>query len=417
MNDAAGESEGREALHLLESCADAVLRTDDGTDIPCCRYNILKTCSILKDLVDNFALDTDAAGRCILPVPNTKPAKLQLAMKLVHGVQAIDSLSLEEVALACDGLALLGCSALDELLMDRLSDCLANASDPALIKEHLQKLLHSEQHRQTALTRLVVLCPLWTEFKDMFLAMPMTVDLARFALKSLVKFYPADLVFEALLNSLPTHGLTPTHCFELFGDIGTGVYFHPEDVRATLDALTDMFEYKGWVNKSELIATSSAFAFLPANTGAVRRLNIFCLPYLLGHVRCHSRRRTRYFDGDRGNGVHGVFFRPRRASARPPSSARSGNVRTNCRCAGRRCTGHAYAGRHSYADCHSYTDCCNAYANCNAAGKRCSVHAVAVRPGGCNSRRHAVDAKVSARKDPDERCVRVEIDAQANAQA
>lgn len=142
MNDAAGESEGREALHLLESCADAVLRTDDGTDIPCCRYNILKTCSILKDLVDNFALDTDAAGRCILPVPNTKPAKLQLAMKLVHGVQAIDSLSLEEVALACDGLALLGCSALDELLMDRLSDCLANASDPALIKEHLQKLLH-----------------------------------------------------------------------------------------------------------------------------------------------------------------------------------------------------------------------------------------------------------------------------------
>lgn len=237
-------------LQLLESCSDMVLQCSDGRRIPCVRYHLVTTCEAIRHVtedIDDAMLDKDERGRTVVPFPNVDASDLAIAVEVVHGVTAISELCEGTAPAALRGLRALGMDALDDDILGRIWELVRGDSLPA-IRPHMDDLLHTPGVRTHVLRRLVVLCPTWTGFATHVLRhVAMDVCTASWMLHHLTKFYPAGLVFGAVLEALPRTALAdPGTALRLFTGPRNTSSYHPAEALDVLRALGRVFAREGW---------------------------------------------------------------------------------------------------------------------------------------------------------------------------
>jgi hypothetical protein len=232
---------------LLATCADAVMRTSEGRDILCTRYTCMASCAVLRDLMDGVTLDKTPDGKTIIPVPAVAYTTLELAVHLIHGVRLVSSLTIGEVARACEGMDVLGCTALEESLMDRLWDLVGNQASLKLLREHADRLLRSTPHRRAVVRHALRMAPLWRDFRTGFLdGLAMGGPLAIFLADALTSFFPPPVVIRTLVKALPPESRTQDTILKLAGLQHAGACYHPAETETLLEVLTTAFTEGGW---------------------------------------------------------------------------------------------------------------------------------------------------------------------------
>lgn len=229
---------------LMNRCADMRLRADDGTIIPCCRYNCLSTCTVLRELAES--MDVQPGQEFEVPVPNVPSLPLRLAVESLHGLRCPTTLSLDEVKETLHGLDVLGCTCLDFLLLDRAWS-LVQKAPLDVFTSFAPHFLQSKTYQLPCLKELVRRMPLWTDFQDWLSAWSdLDATLAKVMVANLVKFYPACTVLLTIFDELPNAAMTETTLLELIGLAHTDVFYHPEDVRLILQRVVNVFTVRHW---------------------------------------------------------------------------------------------------------------------------------------------------------------------------
>ena len=232
---------------LLCACADAVVCTSDGSQIPCSKYTCMASCALLRELMDATTLDKTLDGKLIIPMPGMDSACLRLTLEVLHGVRRVTSLSLPEVTLVLRGVGYLGCTAMDEPLMDRVWS-LVSYTSLSTVQQHAGKLLRYPKHAIKTLNLLIRMMPLWIDFKT-FLEddrLEMDAELAVFLATHMVKFFPPATTVCTLVDLLPRASLTQTTLLRLAGVPGGGVYFHPRETVGLITMLHTYYKSKQW---------------------------------------------------------------------------------------------------------------------------------------------------------------------------
>ena len=235
--------------NLLGECADAVVRTSDWTDIPCCKFTCLSSCSVLRDLIeacDPAALHTTPDGKLIIPVPGISTNALKLAIDLVHGLSNARDLSLEDTLLAYTGLDVLGCHTLNDDLDTQLW-ALVSPLPLAGIKQHMGRLLRSLRHRDQVLNMLVRLAPLWKDVK-LLVEEELELDAKNvvWVAKELMRFFPPATVVCLLIDALPMVSRSSDIILQLVGIPESGSHYHPAEIVSLLKTVVRVFRSKKW---------------------------------------------------------------------------------------------------------------------------------------------------------------------------
>lgn len=262
-----------------------VLRCGDGREIPCVRYECLVSCEVLQHLAEDVTLHKDARGRAIVPFPNVDSADLATAIQVIHGITPPGELDASSAPAALRGLHALGHRTLVAPVMQQLWAVLSvSSTDLARDAEpHVNELLHTASVRLDVLRALVRACPTWREFSERVMPhVRMDLDLARWLLGHLVKFFPAGPVFLCVLDSVPTSVLTPESALSLFTPPGAVSYHPPEAmdvVRALADAMggtqnTDTHNAQNTHNGSTEAWVPSVLEFMRAMLAATQVYDI-----------------------------------------------------------------------------------------------------------------------------------------------
>lgn len=260
---------------LLASCADAVVRTSGGRDILCTRYTCMATCSVLRDLMDGVTLEQTPDGKTIIPVPAVEYETLELAIHLIHGVRLAALLSAAEVHRACKGMDVLGCTALEEVLMDRLWDLIGSHASLPLLREHADRLLQSQPHRRLVVRHALRMAPLWRDFRTRFLdGLEMGAPLALFLADTLTSFFPPPVVIRTLVQALPPASRTQDTLLKLAGLQHAGGCYHPAETESLLEVLTAAYAEGGWdplvrAVFENLLEAQRAYVVAPASTAVL----------------------------------------------------------------------------------------------------------------------------------------------------
>lgn len=263
---------------LLRECADAVVCTSDGTRILCSKYTCMASCPLLREVMESTAMEKTPDGQlCIIPIPNMDSSCLELTLDIIHGVRRVAALDLSEVTSVIRGTSFLGCTAMDEPLMDRLW-ALVSVASMTTVRQHVGKLLRSRRHAVRTLNMLMRMMPLWRDFKafldneDDYL--DMDVELAVFLATHMVKFFPPATSLCAVVDLLPRASFTQATLLKLAGIPGSGVYFHPRETVALVNMLLTYFGAKKWDQLLEgvfrtLLDASRRYETFPQNAASI----------------------------------------------------------------------------------------------------------------------------------------------------
>lgn len=262
------------SLALLETCSDMVLQCSDGVIIPCIRYYCITTCEVIRNLVEDVELSHDALGRTAVPFPNVDSRVLALAIEVIHNIRTVPDLDEDTAPRALEGLRALGHTGLNAAITEHLWKRLCDAEFGA-IQPHINELLHTRSVRLNVLRRLVVLRPLWTQFRgDVLARVAMTVKLATWMLPLLTKFYPAGPLFLHVLDALPLSVLDAPTTLSLFAAPGNATAYHPAEATDVVQALAKKFKQGGW--------DSATMGFLGALLSAMQVFDV--APHLANQV-------------------------------------------------------------------------------------------------------------------------------------
>lgn len=240
-----------------------VLRCGDGREIPCVRYECLVSCEVLQHLAEDVTLHKDGRGRAIVPFPNVNSADLATAIQVIHDITPPGELDASSAPAALRGLHALGHRTLVAPVMQQLWAVLSvSSTDLARDAEpHVNELLHTASVRLDVLRALVRACPTWREFSERVMPhVRMDLDLARWLLGHLVKFFPAGPVFLCVLDSVPTSVLTPESALSLFTPPGA-VSYHPPEAMDVVRALADAM---GGTQNTQNTHNGSTEAWVPS---------------------------------------------------------------------------------------------------------------------------------------------------------
>lgn len=217
---------------LLDACADVSVTCSDGTVIRCCRFQVSTQCKAIARLLE------DCPNTPEIPIPGVDSDALRFALDLVHGIEQCDAMGLAAAVKAREGLRILDCDAFDGAIAAQIWSQLRNAP-LAMFQDHVNDLLRDTHIRQEVLRRLVVLCPLWTDFKPL-LGGVLGVDLsmAPFLLSTLAKVFPVSLLYAAVVNKLPAASLAAPDRLLALGSLhGVSTYMHPSEARDVMRIL------------------------------------------------------------------------------------------------------------------------------------------------------------------------------------
>lgn len=245
-----------EALALLDRCSDLVLRCSDGTEIPCVTFQCVRTCEVIRHVMQDVPLSRDPRGRSVIPFPNVDSTDLALAAEVVHEVRAVDDLVADAIPSVLRGLRALGHVASQGPVMERLWSAVKGCSEAA-IRPHLTDLLHTPSLRCKVLQRMVRLCPTWGSFSATLDHVLMDVQLAAWLMLNLSRRYPAGPLFTRLVGMIPAAVLDGNAALGLFVSPGVATAFHPAEA---VDALETMGDTLGRCNDSRAWAGVRGFA-------------------------------------------------------------------------------------------------------------------------------------------------------------
>lgn len=259
-DDAAGTS----ARQLLTATADVYIKLSDGNRLPASKFvlamrspvmrGVMESCTLQREPMPRprstpgGAVEADAEADAEAPLVEVlpllgavaHPQSVSLALDVIHGVRAVQELTLSQMPALREGMDILGCDHFNSSITLYIWTLLATSADPLEFVPHLDCLLSMSLVRAECLERMVVLVPTWSAFVSTFIDamadLPFTV--ADFMMARLAPFFPAGLLFTTLLQKLCASSPTPgEHALSLLGCRGTGVHFHPVEARDAVDAV------------------------------------------------------------------------------------------------------------------------------------------------------------------------------------
>lgn len=222
---------------MLRDCADMVLRLPGGTDVPCVRYNMMASCEIVRFLAEDVVLDTDAAGRAVVPLPGVDEPSIRITVDLLHGIALVKDLSRDDTKGALQGMDVLGSRVLLPSLHSRLWHWMEHDTLADLLP-FVPRLATEPGVQLPLMRRLVVLKPMWSEFRrDVLARLPVDFELARVLLSHAIRCFPASTVLAAVVEQLqhPTADKVLALCGE------HGSYYHPGEVEDVMTLLERTF--------------------------------------------------------------------------------------------------------------------------------------------------------------------------------
>lgn len=221
----------------------------DGGEVPCDRYIMRTFCSVIRTLLDSDAeCAADERGRTVLPMPGQAPGPFQVAVDLLHGCRHVWDLSLDDALAAMACLEYLGCAAYDMALDGRVwslvQDWGLEAARPdgrPPLMALVPRLLRNGATAAAVVRRLIVLRPLWNDFRrDVLCELDRANAVDQQVVGALVayapNFYPPALVVDWAL----------TACRNMTRDLALrlasqhGVMYHPSEVPAVLRRLAEV---------------------------------------------------------------------------------------------------------------------------------------------------------------------------------
>jgi hypothetical protein len=242
------ENVGEAAKSMLEEWADLVFECDDGTEILACRFVCGMTCPLLKDLMEAVDIPHEPGSeRRRIKLPGAACDEVKLALQVVHGAISFVDFDLSTTLLCRRGMRFLACTLYDSKLLDRMLELVLREEDVESFLEHLGDFLASESHRSDALWELIRRRPLFEDVRRIVSTrLDVDLDVAKFLMASLVKFFPPASLFKTLLRAVPEADLTPNAAMELASVPHTGMFYHPCEIVEVMSELKRIFAARGW---------------------------------------------------------------------------------------------------------------------------------------------------------------------------
>ena len=267
---------------VLDAYSDMHLHCGEGIVVKANAFTMIAACDLMNHMFEDFG--TVATIR--VP-PTVDPAAIRVAVSVIHGVDTIAELSLEDVERCCTGFDYLGCTILRKKLLARIWHHVSRAEDTDVVFTFADRLLSQPTHARNTLNKLKTLAPLWKDFKRVFSHVTMTEDIARVCMWRLCKFFPAYLVFNAVVDAFPPDILSFDTCIKVLGCYRSGNYHHPdelvissnkilsrfndEDKAIHLQTISDAFcRYDVSPSPSKLISTTLTFSNEPKTSVLIK---------------------------------------------------------------------------------------------------------------------------------------------------
>jgi hypothetical protein len=266
---------------VLGAYSDVELCCEDGIVVKANAFTMIAACEILRLLYE------DVGHMQTIPLPTLEASTAQITVDVIHGIRTLSELSLDEVEKCCAGFDYLGCTILGKKLLARIWHFVSKTEDPLILFKFADRLLVSETYARDVLNKLKSLAPFWKDFKKVFDHVTMTEDIALLCMWRLSKYFPAHLIFEALIDAIPEHVLSFDMCIKVMGCYRSGKYHHPdelvmssnkilskfkdEDRAIHLQAISDAFcMYDVSPSGSKLIGTTLTFSNEPKTSVLIK---------------------------------------------------------------------------------------------------------------------------------------------------
>jgi hypothetical protein len=202
---------------------------------------------------------------------------VQVAVDVIHGLVSIADLSLIDVEKCCDGFDYLGCTISRKKLLGRAWHFVEISQTTDVLFTFADRLISSGLYTRDVFNAMKRMCPMWKDFKRLFDHVTMTEEIALMCMWRLCKFFPAHLVFDAVIDAFPPTLLTFDTCLKLMGCYRSGKHHHPDELviasnkilskfpdeekAVHLQAISDAFnEYDVSPSNTKVIGTTLTFS-------------------------------------------------------------------------------------------------------------------------------------------------------------
>lgn len=239
--------------------------------IPCVKFVAAKKCDVLRWVIEDAPDATDE-----IPLPNVDPRAVELALRVVHDVASLDRMDISEIDKVLVGYDILGCDPADALAA--LWTKLVHVDD---VVQRLAKLIRSEA-KKDVLHFVVGADPHFAHVKRVIKACEPDMEVAVFLMEALVKTFPVNALFRAIVAALPEKTLTFERALDIAGADGVEVYAHPREAAAIASYVRHGFPAEN----------SSAMRFLKMVHGATHCYDAAPSPEVHGTVVSFSDSRN-----------------------------------------------------------------------------------------------------------------------------
>lgn len=212
------------------------LQCHDGTVVKANAFTMVSSCTLLRNMFEEFGILSPVVIDAISPM------MIKVAVDVIHGLKRPGDLSLSELDACYHGFDFLGCTILGKKMMARLWQLVSKSNDKDTFFRFADRLMASEMHARDLLNALKSLCPKWNDFKEIFRHIQLSEHIAMFCMWRLCRFFPAHLVFDAILDAYPRSLLTFETCVKILGSYRTGVYHHPDEVIISMNKILSKFK-------------------------------------------------------------------------------------------------------------------------------------------------------------------------------
>lgn len=233
----------------MKTCADAVLRLLDGTDIPCSKFTMMATCSVLrvmtelelsqKELSQNEP-SSSGPGPYVIPVGDIGTRKYEVFRDAVHGVKDVRTLTFDEAMHVRECSRRLGAPEFERSSLARAWELTTDLRD---VPDLIQDFLRYPEIASKMIIESIRQFPLWTHLVRHVLAHVIPDDSTIPALLTYQNDYPPAAVAKWMLtadeNVMTSHAALAivTSNAHLYG---------PDETRPVYKAFVKLCTPRGW---------------------------------------------------------------------------------------------------------------------------------------------------------------------------
>lgn len=245
---------------VLDRCSDMEIHCQDGTVIKANAFTMISSCTVIRNMYE------DIGDISKIPCPIEDSQAVEVAVDVIHGLRHIPDLTLEETELCHRGFEFLGCTILWKKLVARMWFFVSKTTEVSVALKFADTLLSREMYARDFLNKFKSLCPKWNDFKEVFRHITVSEEIAMVCMWRLCKYFPAHLVFNAVIDAIPPHVLTFDQCLKILGAYRTGVYHHPDEIVSSTNKILSKFKEED--RAIHLQTISDAFCMYECSPGS-----------------------------------------------------------------------------------------------------------------------------------------------------